>query len=154
VSERISSVTSSVPILSSCGSLDHFSPVGPTAPLAIPHLTRNCASSVSVPIVPEFHIYLCGAKGLCNQSMRCLNFFLPTPGLRGVRMPYRCQHAGRLISKREPFRPRLSKTRRHHQVPSGLCVDGEALEGLLIARSRNHGTAVGLRLSPARRTRP
>ena len=86
---------------------------GPTPIPAIPHHTGNCDSRVSAPIVPELHVYLCGAKGLCNQSMRCLNFSPPTHGLSDVRISVRCQQTGRRISKGEPFRTRLSKTRRH-----------------------------------------
>lgn len=40
--------------------------------------TCNCDSSASVPIVSELHMYLCREKGLCIQSMRCLNFSLYT----------------------------------------------------------------------------
>jgi hypothetical protein len=95
-----------------------------------------CLFPVSVSIVPEVHGYLCGAKGLCHQSTRCLNFSLRTHGLSDVRIPDRCQHTGRRISKRESFRTRLSKTRRPPLPGSErIMCRGRALEGSFMARS-------------------
>jgi hypothetical protein len=105
-------------------------PLTPAVCKVIDYVANNLAESISLS-------QLATIVGMSPHYFSEL--FKQTGQATASRSPMQRHRSGtrRRISKREPFHPRLSKTRRHYpfKIPSGLCAEGKSLENSFIARS-------------------